>query len=48
MKPMQNLELDTQVKALVAEGKMVEAIQLVMKTLGCGLKQGKDYIDNFR
>ena len=45
---MQNPELDIKVKALVAEGKMVEAMQLVMKTLGCGLKQGKDYIDKFR
>ena len=45
---MQNSELDAQVKALVAEGKMVEAMQLVMKTLGCGLKEGKDYIDKFR
>lgn len=45
---MQNSALDIQVKALIAEGKMVEAMQLVMKTLGCGLKEGKDYIDKFR
>lgn len=45
---MQNPTLDIQVKALVAEGKMVEAIQLVIKTLGCGLKDGKDYVDKFR
>ena len=38
---MQNPELDIKVKALVAEGKMVEAMQLVIKTLGCGLKEGK-------
>jgi ribosomal protein L7/L12 len=36
------------VKALIAAGKVVEAMQLVMKTLGCGLKEGKDYIDKFR
>lgn len=45
---MQNPTLEIQVKALVAEGKMVEAIQLVIKTLGCGLKDGKDYVDKFR
>ena len=45
---MQNPELDIKVKVLVAEGKMVEAMQLVIKTFGCGLKQGKDYVDKFR
>jgi ribosomal protein L7/L12 len=45
---MQNPQLDIQVKALIAAGKMIEAMQLVMKILGCGLKEGKDYVDKFR
>jgi len=34
-----------QLKALVAQGKKIQAIELVVKQMGWGLKQAKDYVD---
>ena len=45
---MTNQDLEKQVKILVAQGKMIDAIMLVQKTLDCGLKNAKDFVDKFR
>ncbi len=38
-------ELEGQVRALVAQGRIVEAVKRVRETTGWGLKQSKDYVD---
>ena len=42
---MTNQDLETQVKALLKEGKTLSAVRLVQKTRQCGLKEAKDYVD---
>lgn len=42
---MSNQELETQVKALLKEGKAIDAIKLVHEERQCGLKIAKDYVD---
>ena len=36
---------DHQIKALVAQGKKIQAIELVIEQTGWGLKQAKEYVD---
>ncbi len=38
-------ELEDQVRALIAQGRKVEAVKRVRETTGWGLKQSKDYVD---
>jgi preprotein translocase subunit SecA len=38
-------ELEDQVRALMAQGRKVEAVKRVLKTTGWGLKESKDYVD---
>ncbi|MDH4138448.1 MAG: hypothetical protein OEW09_17275, partial [Anaerolineae bacterium] len=37
--------LEDQVRALLAQGRKVEAVKRVHKTTGWGLKKSKDYVD---
>jgi ribosomal protein L7/L12 len=37
--------LEDQVRALLAQGRKVEAVKRVYKTTGWGLKESKDYVD---
>jgi len=39
------LELDAQLRLLVAEGRKIEAIKLLRERSGLGLKEAKDYVD---
>lgn len=46
MQETQNLEeLESQVRALIAQGRRIEAVKRVRETTGWGLKQSKDYAD---
>ena len=36
---------DHQLKALVAQGQKIQAIEMVREQTGWGLKQAKDYVD---
>ena len=36
---------DHQIQVLVAQGKKIQAIELVREQTGWGLKQAKDYVD---
>jgi len=38
-------ELEGQVRALIAQGRKVEAVKRVRETTGWGLKESKDYVD---
>jgi ribosomal protein L7/L12 len=38
-------EIDETVRALVADGRQIEAIKLVREHTGLGLKEAKDYVD---
>jgi len=38
-------ELEDQVRALMAQGRKVEAVKRVLETTGWGLKESKDYVD---
>lgn len=38
-------ELEVQVRALIAQGRKVEAVKRVRETTGWGLKESKDYVD---
>jgi ribosomal protein L7/L12 len=42
---MSNQDLETQVIALLKEGKAITAVRLVQEELQCGLKVAKDYVD---
>jgi ribosomal protein L7/L12 len=38
-------DLDSEVRQLVSQGKLIEAIRLVRERTGMGLKEAKDYVD---
>ncbi len=42
---MEFLELEGQVKRLLADGRKISAVKLVRETTGWGLKQAKDFVD---
>lgn len=39
------LELEAQVRAMLANGEKIEAIKLVREATGLGLKEAKDYVE---
>jgi ribosomal protein L7/L12 len=41
-------DLDTEVRHLVTQGAIIEAIKLVRERTGLGLKEAKDYVDRLR
>ena len=43
-----SIELENQIKALLKENKIVEAIALVQKELQLGLRVSKDIVDQYR
>ncbi len=43
---MEFLELEQQVRTLLADGRKVGAVKLVRETMGWGLKRAKDYVDD--
>ena len=42
---MNSVELEDQVRALLAQGQKVEAVKRVLRATGWGLKASKDYVD---
>jgi hypothetical protein len=43
-----SVELEAKIKALIKQGKVVEALSLVQKELQLGLKISKDIVDRYR
>jgi hypothetical protein len=43
-----SIELENQIKALLKENKIIEAIALVQKELQLGLRVSKDIVDQYR
>jgi len=43
---MEFLELEQQVRTLLAEGRKISAVKLVREATGWGLKRAKDFVDD--
>jgi len=40
------MSLDDELKQLIGQNRLIEAIKLYREQTGCGLKEAKDYIDS--
>jgi ribosomal protein L7/L12 len=41
-------EMEQQIELLLSQNRKLEAVKLVLETTHCGLKEAKDFVDNFR
>ncbi len=46
--PSESTDLDAEVRQLVSQGNIIEAIKLVRERTGLGLKEAKDYVERMK